>query len=77
MTKCIIIGETIQEEKKKIEFVFALDFNGDQSKASNPDQWETIELICKRDSGMDVMFAYDFNRAIGHIFLGHWNDGVV
>jgi hypothetical protein len=81
MTKVIILGE--QPEKKDlkpIQFVkymnSELKINSDPSKSK---LWKNIELICRNYSseGLDLMFAYDYNRSGGVLYLGHFNDGIV
>lgn len=85
-TKVTILGEQpIEQEKKKIEFVYAINtFSGEKEKAKTfPCEWENIELVKKgsNESELDVMLAYDDNRTVGRtvgiLYLGHFNDGVV
>lgn len=82
-TKVIILGEEpIKEEKKKIEFKYKVVDKIGQTKMTNifnhPHEWANIELICRAEDGhFDIMFAYDHDRGMGNIYLGHFNDGVV
>lgn len=89
MTKCIVLGETVKEQKKKpIEFIKRLDaaiLNGDDKRiddtANTPLHFKYIELVCPRRVNYqeyDIMFAYDDSseRERGVLFLGNWNDGV-
>jgi uncharacterized secreted protein with C-terminal beta-propeller domain len=80
MTNVIIIGEQpAKKELKPIEFKLKLDSNhGFTSNFGSPKQWENIELICKNYSTQyDLMFAFDYNRQHGILYLGHFNDGIV
>jgi hypothetical protein len=83
MTKVIILGkdEPKQKELKRIEFVDFLDegLSPDDNVKYHPYEWCNIELISKNyiRSGMDIMYAYNDDRNIGILYLGHFNDGVV
>jgi hypothetical protein len=83
MTEVIVLGEeSPKKEKKRIEFVKSLNQNGsgaDWAEAQyGPSNWRVVELIQKtEDDKLDVMYAYDENRNIGILYLGHFNDGVV
>ena len=80
MTKVIILAEQPEnKELKPIEFVKHLDSNLEfSSGCSSPKVWENIELICKNYANkFDLMFAYDEDRILGILYLGHFNDGVV
>lgn len=83
MTKIRIIGEEPAneiKEIKKIEFEHSVSFSGSVKPAFvKPCKWDNIELISKRpNDSLDVMFAFDDGkRAIGCIYLGKWNGGVV
>lgn len=81
-TKVTILGEQpIEQEKKKIEFVYFIDpiRATVESTLVAPKEWDNIELIKRKhtDKAYDVMFAYDTDRLEGVIYLGHFNDGVV
>ena len=88
-TKCIVLGQPEhgqpeQEKKgKPIEFVRRLIDSIDESRVEDtddtPDNYENIELVSKSNSrhNYDLIFAYNDNRSLGIIFLGHWNDGFV
>jgi hypothetical protein len=84
MTKCIVLGESQPEEKKKpIEFVSCFspidnDPKYTQAPYSDPHRWGNVELIRRGDGAtMDIMFAYDYYRKDGAVYGGHWNDGFV
>jgi hypothetical protein len=80
MTKVIILGqEPEKKELKPIEFKLKLDSNhGFTASFGSQKKWENIELICKNYSTQyDLMFAFDFNRQHGVLYLGHFNDGIV
>lgn len=83
MTKVIILGEDTPKTGKKIEFLRELNIEFEfECIKSNPYDWDNIELICKNyeevgDNGTDLMFAYDVDRSLGVLFLGHFNDGIV
>lgn len=75
-----ILGQEPQEkQKKKIEFVSLLTIGKTFSSVkSNPDDYKNIELICQGYCGkFDIMFAYDNDRSMGYLYLGHFNDGIV
>jgi len=78
MTKCTVIGqEPVHDKKKAIEFVKLINTNGIVSGTDvKPTKFDNIELICSDFGGHDLMFAYDHNRNLGYLYLGHWNDGV-
>jgi len=81
-TKVTILGEQpIEQEKKKIEFVYAINiFSGEKEEAKiSPCEWGNIELVKKdsRESGLDVMLAYHSKRVDAVLYLGHFNDGIV
>lgn len=79
MTKVTILGQEPKEVKelKPIEFTRAFDFNESFEKAIiKPFRWKNIELVCRYER-FDVMFAYDDDRSVGGLYLGHFNDGVV
>lgn len=81
-TKVIVLGQEPKEEKKlkPIEFkqvLLATKFMFKDTDAK-PNEYENVELICKRyDGKMDLMFTYFNDRDEGVLFLGHFNDGVV
>ncbi len=84
MTTVTIIGEAKPIEKKKpIEFVKYLDssinFQSVNKTVTIPTDYKFIELIRKSNSNQryDIMFAYDYDRSKGVIYLGHFNDGIV
>ncbi len=84
MTKVTILGSESKESKKlkPIEFVKQIvcdeNWTTDKDDIIQPDQWRFIELIALRfDATFDLMYAYDFKRSDGAIYLGHFNDGVV
>ena len=82
MTKITIIGESVPKEKKKIEFIYAIEeqVNVPSVKKSNFSalEWGNIELIYKGyDGNFDIMFAYDDDRSRGVLYLGYFNDGIV
>lgn len=81
MTKVVILGqaEAVEPEKKKIEFVKAINGSGEIVKSySDPKDYKNIELISIRYIfEFDIMFAYNDNRNNGVLYLGYFNDGVV
>lgn len=84
MTKVIILGEEPKEIKKKeIEFVKAVRLvvgdDGTERANFSPSNFKYVELIHRaiHEENYDVMFAYDDNRIVGVIYLGHFNDGIV
>ena len=84
MTKVIILGEPAEKkEGKKIKFVKAFVHQMEWINCtSTPSDWENIELICKNynkssEDPYDLMYAYDDERNMGNIYLGHFNDGIV
>lgn len=81
-TKVTILGEQpIEQEKKKIEFVYIIDIVGLSfiEAIMQANDYTNIELIRKNDKSncYDVMFAYNEDRNKGAIYLGHFNDGIV
>ena len=81
-TKVTILGEhPIEQEKKKIEFVYIFTGEGRKIDAiANPSSYQNIELICESymSDKYDLMFAYDdTRRKSGALYLGHFNDGIV
>ena len=81
-TKVTILGEQpIEQEKKKIEFVWRIDTSKAEKGAvkNPPAQWGNIELIKSKNThfDFDVMLAYDDDRNCGVLYLGHFNDGIV
>lgn len=84
MTKCVVLGEDNQEEKKlkPIEFVFRDGGNlsvGRVKPSLMPSNWKNIELVSRSNNKYkcyDIMFAYDNDRSRGVIYFGWWNDGV-
>ena len=86
MTKCIVLGEPKKEQKKKpIEFIWAVnnERNGKKPKqvigaCGKPNEFNVVELVQSATSQdyFDIMFAYDYNRCDGCLYLGFWNDGV-
>lgn len=85
MTKVIVLGQSEPKEKelKKIEFVKIVsgrkDLGAIEQTKDKPSAFLNIELISKSttQSYYDIMFAYDDDRSVGCIYLGHFNDGVV
>ena len=78
MTKVKIIGEQPEAPKKKIEFFKYYTANGLIESRSLPEYFENIELICRGyKAEYDLMFAYNKDRSVGTLYLGHFNDGVV
>lgn len=79
MTKVIILGDSPTENKKKIEFMHYLNEDGTIYAINTaPSQYENIELISLNyGETFDLMFAYDYDRLEGTLFLGKFNDGVV
>lgn len=82
-TKVTILGEQpIEQEKKKIEFCKWVDVSGgciSDLIGLKPHDFQNIELIRLKQTTMDydVMFAYNKDRSVGIIYLGHFNDGIV
>lgn len=82
-TKVIILGENKEEKTlKKIVFTHVLSANNTIKPINfDPSRYKNIELICKNNGGLDIMFAYDYidmrNDGKGELFLGHFNDGIV
>ena len=81
-TKVTILGkEPIEQEKKKIVFVYFIDSVTGKAERSTtpPESWNNIELIKRTHThdGYDIMFAYETDRTVGELYLGHFNDGVV
>lgn len=75
MTKCTVIGQP--NETKPIELVKVIKTDGTTAVATvKPTAYQNIELICEDFGHFDLMFAYDHNRNLGYLYLGHWNDGV-
>lgn len=82
MTKVIVLGQELNEQKKlkPIQFLHTLTESFSCTVAQNvPSDWKNIELIAKKYSNrkFDLMFAYDDNRIGGCLYLGHFNDGIV
>jgi hypothetical protein len=87
MTKCIVLGETPKDVKKKpIQLIYAVErvHENDRMYSEKPildiSIWDNIELVCRKGAyySLDIMFAYqDGDRNSGCLYLGHWNDGVV
>ena len=79
-TKCIVLGEEPTEVKKKpIEFLKWINMDLIISECSgSPKDYHVVELICKdyRESGYDMMHAYNDSRRVGCLYFGYWNDGV-
>lgn len=86
-TNCIVLGETnsVKQVKKPIEFLVYVDTSEAMTKTKRckvakikPNEFFNIELVSSANCvGLDIMFAYNQNRNYGHLYLGHWNDGVV
>lgn len=81
-TKVTIVGqEPIEQEKKKIQFVYFVDSETGKAEQTTtlPESWSNIELIKRTHiyEGYDIMFAYDHDRTIGCLYLGYFNDGIV
>lgn len=82
-TKVTILGEQpIEQEKKKIEFCKWVDVSGgcvSHLIGLKPHDFQNIELIRLKQTSLDydVMFAYNKDRSVGIIYLGHFNDGIV
>lgn len=83
MTRVTILGKSqVEEPKKRIEFVKYLDVCFDIQDihySQIPDKWDNVVLLCKnyKDSGLDLMYAYNNNDAGRLLVVGHFNDGVV
>lgn len=81
MTKIIILGDnTPKQPKKPIEFLLSFNENKTFIKPHlNPKHWQNIELVCRNYNyeRVDLMFAYNENRNLGVLYLGHFNDGIV
>lgn len=73
MTKITVFG---QEGKKAIEFVRCLTIDGAKEPTYTPEHYGEVMLMGK-NSGYDLIIAYDEGDAGKAIYLGHWNDGVV
>jgi hypothetical protein len=81
MTNVIILGEQpAGKDLKPIEFVHCLNNDkGMNDSVRTPQSYKNIELICTgyTNEGFDLMFAYNYNRSEGVLYLGNFNDGVV
>jgi hypothetical protein len=82
MTKVIILGQEPEQKKtKRIEFVELIDHSKQfTAPRYTPKDFKNIELVAKNwdvDEILDLMFAYDSDRNVGYLYLGHFNDGVV
>ena len=78
MTQFTIIGE--EPTKKKTQFTKYYNDNSGQFQTDptwTPDKYKRVELVKRNEGGYDVMLAYDTNRNLGTLYLGHWNDGCV
>lgn len=86
MTKCVVLGEPKKEQKKKpIEFIWVIANERTKNKSKQvvdacclPREFNHVELVQISNSQdcFDIMFAYDYDRSDGCLYLGHWNDGV-
>lgn len=78
MTKVIVLGKE-DTYKNPIEFKKYLNrFLQIESSESKPHMFSNIELIrLHYTDELDLMFAYNEDRDLGCLFLGHFNDGVV
>jgi hypothetical protein len=82
-TKCIIVGEDPKIESKLIPIEFCKVVTYDNEPFDNnvkPNEFKYVELIALNyQSGYDLIFAYNNQklRGDGHLYFGHWNDGVV
>jgi len=87
MTKCIVLGATPKDVKKKpielLKIVDSISENGEiqiNQFRNDVSIWDNVELVCRKKGNysLDIIFAYDdHNRDMGRLYLGHWNDGVV
>ena len=92
-TKVTILGKSKSKKgKKKIEFTHWLsddrifeEMEG-VKEDEKPREWKNIELICSRyyngegdldGESWDLMFAYNNDRNMGKLYIGHFNDGTV
>lgn len=76
MTKVTKLHEP-QAEKKKIEFHHAIDKNFNKSKLSaKPEHYEIVSLLVPKYMGnFDLMLAISLDYK--HLFIGHFNEGIV
>ena len=80
MTKIIDLTKEAKEEKvlKPIEFVRYVGLNGYIKAKTQPSAFNFIEMICRKyENEYDLIFAYNDNRSLGGLYLGHFNDGIV
>lgn len=79
VTKIIVTGKKPKKEKikKPIEFVWFVNSKGERICAiSTPSDYYNIEATL-RNNGFDIFYCYNYNRAVGFLYLGHYNDGVI
>lgn len=85
-TKVTILGmdEPKKNGKGKIEFVKYINETKEQfiDASYNPCDFSDVEVLAEgfvRKDGIifDLFFAHDGNRAMGCLYLGHFNDGIV
>lgn len=81
MTKIVsLFGNKEEKKEKPIQFVKYVDQESGEvlpSLGVQPKNWENVSLLCERDLGLDLMFAWGDDPNDGCVYLGHWNDGFV
>lgn len=81
-TICTVLGEDVAVKKGKgIEFVKLVitdTQNIYDSSSVNPSSFKNIDVIkVNRNGVFDIFYAYDNDRSLGSLYLGHLNDGFV
>lgn len=81
-TVCTVLGEDVAVKKGKgIEFVKLVitdTQNIYDSSSVNPSSFKNIDVIkVNRNGVFDIFYAYDNDRSLGSLYLGHLNDGFV
>jgi len=82
-TVCTVLGEDVAAKKGKgIEFVKILHTGISNTRLADnglqPIEFENIEVIRKGTvDAYDIFFAYNSERLLGGLYLGHLNDGFV
>jgi hypothetical protein len=80
MTKVSVWDKKKKGNEKPIEFVeLVKQGSSPTTDCPCPSNWDKIMLLCKnyKDSGFDLMFAYDNDGKNECLFFGHFNSGKV
>jgi hypothetical protein len=80
-TVCTVLGEDVAVKKGKgIEFVKYVFSDSAEIKniVTKPSGFKNVEVVKYGERGcFDIFYAYNDDRTIGGIYLGHLNDGFV